>query len=561
MTWAYYLLQVNIYLVIFYAFYKLLLDKETWFTLNRIYLIATGTLSLLIPLIKPEWILPESANPGIIISAGQLHMLVADAKMLAEPGFNWAGLISTIYVCGIVFFAVRLIWRLVQVRLLIRANPEGMAFSFFGTKVIDMNLPGQEAIHSHEDIHIRQYHTADVIYFELLGILLWCNPVIYLYKLSIRNIHEYLADEVAAQLEGDKESYAILLLCKAFKVDQSVLTNSFFTQSLIKKRIIMLNKQRSTRTAILKYGLFLPLFAGMLLLSSAKISRNEDIKDLAEQIHAPVTALLNDDNPAKAAIIEPAVQDTTKKSTRQAKTVKAGAKPAINAEKINDFTSTDTPPSFPGGMEKFYKYLAAAVKYPKEAQDKNIQGKVFLSYIVEKDGRIADVKVVRGLGNGLDDEAVRVMEASPKWIPGKIGDQAVRVQYNLPISFTLSSEKVEDPNVKKAPVVSPATTTPEDGEQAGTRIRIGAQNSALIYVDGAKSTATIMNQLDPNSIESMTVLKNEAATIPYGAGAKNGVVMITTKKGKQDNTFSTAAGPIQGHPQYSTWSIGIAPSK
>ncbi|SEA23018.1 TonB family protein [Pedobacter hartonius] len=451
MTWTHYLLQVNIYLVIFYAFYKLLLEKETWFMLNRIYLLSAGSLSLLIPFIKPEWISETAINPNIRITAGQLTMLVADGITAADTAFNWAALIATVYVGGVLFFTALFVWRLLLVKTLIGSNSEGMAFSFFGKKVIDQNLPEQGIIHQHEDVHIRQYHTADVIYFELLGILLWCNPVIYLYKNSIKNIHEYLADEAAAQLEGDKESYALLLLCKAFRVDQNVLTNSFFSKSLIKNRIYMLNRQRSTRTAILKYGLVLPLFAGMLLLSSAKISRNEDIKDLAEKIPAPVPGLFATGvKPSARDVNEPLQQDTIKKR-HQSKPIKGTALAdktvtRANGEKVYDFVSTDTPPSFPGGMDKFYQYLAKSVKYPKEAQEKNVQGKVFLSYIVEQDGRINEVKVEKGLGSGLDEEAVRVLEASPKWIPGTRDNKPVRVKYNLPISFALSKEDTDKPN-------------------------------------------------------------------------------------------------------------------
>ncbi|MDB5020149.1 MAG: hypothetical protein JWQ28_1276, partial [Pedobacter sp.] len=103
---------------------------------------------------------------------------------------------------------------------------------------------------------MRQMHSLDVIFFELLGVFTWFNPVIYLYKQSIKNIHEYLADEEAAQYQGDKQQYSLLLLSSAFGVDPNTLTNSFFNTSMIKKRITMLNKEKSRRTAILKYGLF-----------------------------------------------------------------------------------------------------------------------------------------------------------------------------------------------------------------------------------------------------------------------------------------------------------------
>lgn len=113
--------------------------------------------------------------------------------------------------------------------------------------------------------------------------------------------------------------------------------------------------------------------------------------------------------------------------------------------KVFDFVSIETQPSFPGGMNKFYEYLSKNVRYPKEAQNNNIQGKVFLSFIVEQDGTIADVQVVRRLGGGTDEEAVRLLQESPKWVPGILNGKTVRVKYNIPISFTLTTDKPKKP--------------------------------------------------------------------------------------------------------------------
>lgn len=110
----------------------------------------------------------------------------------------------------------------------------------------------------------------------------------------------------------------------------------------------------------------------------------------------------------------------------------------VEDTKVYDFVSLETQPSFPGGMEKFYAYLKKAVRYPPMAQENNIQGKVFLSFVVEKDGSLTDIKVDRKLGGGTDEEAVRVLKASPRWIPGVQNGKKVRVKYNIPISFTLS---------------------------------------------------------------------------------------------------------------------------
>jgi TonB family protein len=107
-------------------------------------------------------------------------------------------------------------------------------------------------------------------------------------------------------------------------------------------------------------------------------------------------------------------------------------------DKVYDFVSLEQQPTYPGGMTQFYQFLKKTVRYPKEAQDKNIQGKVFLSFVVEKNGELTNFKVDRKLGGGTDEEAIRVMKLSPHWIPGIQDKKAVRVKYNIPISFTLS---------------------------------------------------------------------------------------------------------------------------
>jgi periplasmic protein TonB len=102
------------------------------------------------------------------------------------------------------------------------------------------------------------------------------------------------------------------------------------------------------------------------------------------------------------------------------------------------FTSVEKNPEFPGGLEKFYAYLGKSIRYPAVARENNTQGKVIVNFVVEKDGSLTDVKVVRGIGDGCDEEAVRVLRASPHWGPGIQNGRPVRCSYTVPISFTLS---------------------------------------------------------------------------------------------------------------------------
>lgn len=380
----------------------------------------------------------------------------------------------------------------------------------------------------------------------------------------------------------------------------------------------MLNKQRSTKTAILKYGLFLPLFAVTLLFSSAVISKNENLKAVAAKIEAPVSlaeAVLPDlihSNTNNTNTIQqtnewtplygylaksikyPVVAyqrqlqgnvhinftlqngelknigagtqlgagcdaeviraisafdgfksvDNGKYSLTVAFRLKGVATPLENRntsalkgytalnlititgsaakneqtaqakeEPVYDFVTLTTPPSFPGGMANFYKFIAKSVKYPEQAFKNNVEGKVFLTYIIEKDGQLTDIKVVRAIGSGLDEEAVRVLKLSPKWTPGYHGKEPVRVKYNLPIGFTLTHEKPKQ----------------EEGQkQTGS---VSPVSNPLYIIDGKNMTGQAdPKNMNPDDIESMNILKGDEAVKQYGEAAKNGVLVITTKK-------------------------------
>ncbi|MBR1549337.1 MAG: energy transducer TonB [Bacteroidales bacterium] len=106
-------------------------------------------------------------------------------------------------------------------------------------------------------------------------------------------------------------------------------------------------------------------------------------------------------------------------------------------EETTIFTVVENEPEFPGGMEALYKYLAQNIKYPQLARDNGITGKVYVTFVVERDGSIANPKVLRDIGGGCGAEAIRVVKSMPKWTPGKQRGKAVRVQFNLPVNFNL----------------------------------------------------------------------------------------------------------------------------
>jgi TonB family protein len=518
MNLAHYLLQVNIYLIVFYGFYRLLLDRETYFMLNRIYLISAACFSLLIPFIRLDWITAQPATQNISVGVSQLYM-VAGLNENTGPGITWGSSIALLYVIGLCVFLTRFIIQLLSIRKLTQQVPKGTAFSFFNKLFIHDQLPGQDVISKHEQIHMRQLHSVDVIFFELLGVFIWFNPVIYLFKQSVKNIHEYLADEQAAQFQGNKEQYSLLLLSSAFGVNPSTLTNSFFNKSLIKKRIIMLHKQKSTRTAILKYGLFLPLFAVTLILSSATIRKNEGIRVAAESI--PL------DQPLK--VVTDALPAAGTKQAHGLATLQVGT--LTQQEKVYDFTSVDTAPTFPGGMEAFYSFIGKSIKYPREAAVNKVQGKVFLSFIIEKDGKVSRVHVDRRLGSGTDEEAVRVLESSPSWNPGLKDKQPVRVMYHMPISFSLIDTKA--PEAGKPTAAKSNTPDIAQAQSAKPKQANSLPPAAAVYmIDGKLADADKVFKLDPKNIERMDVTKASNNPRVDGKLIHTDLISVTTKAAK-----------------------------
>jgi TonB family protein len=200
---------------------------------------------------------------------------------------------------------------------------------------------------------------------------------------------------------GNKKEYAMLLLSQTFETPINNLVNTFFNQKLLKQRIMMIQKNKSQKKSLLKYFLSAPLFVLMLILSSATINH--------DSTKSRSSALANNK-------------------------LQATQKP-----KDKVFTEVEKAPSYPGGLDKFYKFLGANIHYPAEMREKKVEGKVFISFIVEEDGSLSNMKILREPGYGSGKETVRVMKLSPKWIPGVQNGKKVRVQYTVPVAFTLKA--------------------------------------------------------------------------------------------------------------------------
>jgi TonB family protein len=445
MNWLNYLLQVNLYLILFYGFYRMLLRSETFFNLNRGYLVASAALAFFIPLMQSEWVRSWFVTEQISQTITTLY----DPQVFYVQASEQAGMLTlgdfmaVFYIVGILIGIARFGGNLVflgkMMKRKIAQKDSKQAFSFFNVLFVSKELKNRSTIMKHEFVHIRQLHSADVLLFELIAIFNWFNPVVYLYKSSIKHIHEFIADEVASRNEASKAEYAMLLFQEQFGVQAIPLTNNFFNQSLLKLRIKMLNKERSNQTAMLKYGLIAPLFMLMIVVSSATLASKELTKieakveklyeeNLEEVIVKPsktAREVLSDENLdlSGALIISPDLVD-------EVRAVQESKRDSI-------YNGIDQQAEFQGGMEAFGKYLQENLKYPVTTQKANIGGKVYTEFVVNKDGSVSDFKTLKGIGYGCDEEAIRVLKAA-QWNAGKHKGEVVSSKFVVPINFQLA---------------------------------------------------------------------------------------------------------------------------
>src|ERR1700743_746391 len=452
MSWWQYLLLVNLYLILFYGFYALLLRKETFFHLNRIYLVSSALLSFFIPVIHSDWVRNLFITQQVqqTLSVYSKPLIIYHFKPIEERDVTIGQIILIIYAIGAGILIAKFIWQLGSLKKIIDGPETTGAFSFFKSIRLGASLDKQGVIAAHEQVHANQWHSVDVLLIEAIAIINWFNPVVYLYRFGIKHIHEYIADKQALKEGIDKAEYALLLLSQTLSAPAHQLVNPFFNHSLLKQRIIMLQKSRSHRIALLKYGLSAPLFILMLILSSAMISKSETVKSFSKKAEEVFLMPAVKNNSAPVQTIQ------AEKVTPKAFTDNAPIPQKVDSVSIPEeepvLLTVEKEPEFKGGISEFYRFLGQNIKYTDAMLKRNVQGKVYISLTVEKDGSLSDIKAVKDIGYGAADEAIRVLKLSPNWEPGYQNGQRVRVRYTLPINFAIRDTPPATDTVSEAHV-------------------------------------------------------------------------------------------------------------
>ncbi|RUA11878.1 MAG: M56 family peptidase, partial [Flavobacteriia bacterium] len=277
-----YFIKSSAILIIFYVSYKLLLQKETFFQSIRFYLLTGIFASLILPLIIiPEYVTIEAVNLPIGITP------IKAIPSTPEPTLTWQQVLTIIYLTGMAFFFIRFLFRLVSVIHFISSHKKNRSgkfyliktqknispFSFFNFIVFnDANYSENELeqILNHEKVHVKQFHSFDILLSQIITIIFWFNPFSWLYSKEIRKNLEFIADEDAQNFVKEKKNYQYLLLKTSSPEIKLVLTSNFYN-SLIKKRIDMLQKERSKKFMQLKFTLILPILIAFIFTFNTKI--------------------------------------------------------------------------------------------------------------------------------------------------------------------------------------------------------------------------------------------------------------------------------------------------
>lgn len=434
-----YFLKVNLALAILYICYRLLFRNDTFFRLRRAVLLSVYLIAFLYPLLDISiWLSTRESVTEIVNYYSTIlplkTVVAADDTPLSTEA-DWLTIAESymllIYLAGITLLFLRCIIELLTVIRLRLRSPKQLIngttiyvlpsqeepYSFFGwifASPESHTPPALEEILVHEKTHVRQLHSIDIVFGEIVCILCWINPFAWLLKKEISSNHEYLADEQVMLAGYNKKEYQYHLIgLEHPEMAIAKLYNNFSVLPL-KKRITMLNKKRTGRVGKVKYLTLLPLAAGLLLLNNIDAMA----RIVSRQTTVPV--------PAEKTMIAPAPE---------AVPVEVATPLPPDDDKV--YEVVEVMPEYPGGQGELLKFLARNIKYPEESVKNKEEGRVQIAFIVNKDGSISDVKVLKNATPLLDAEAIRITKSMPNWTPGKDKGKVVRVAYTVPVTFRL----------------------------------------------------------------------------------------------------------------------------
>jgi TonB family protein len=502
-----YTLKASISLTVLYLFYWLVLRRDTHFNMNRTVLLFSVVVSMVLPSIPTHSFMRLSVMeklPAFHIDLSPGRSFILPVMTVApEAPINYWKILTIVYIAGIILVFARLIYQAIFLHAISRLSEkteyDGYTIVFMNTDIIPFSyfnrifIPSTRidegsfgSIVAHEKSHLNQGHYVDLFIVEILTMLQWFNPVVWFYEKSIKEVHEYLADEAVLNSGSNQGKYQALLVNQALGGPVFILTNQF-NQSLIKKRIMMMKKMKSSRMAQFKVLLILPLIAGLLL---AFTSQRPNIKASSNVVSIQVTGSITDRTtgkpiPGSAVIIKGTTIGTVTLAEGSYKIIvnnsndvlvyshigyrtqeiQVGSNTKINVQLEQDILTLDFSksgdlnvkdygkasdnieayyvvaeeyPTYPGGVDSLQSFLQTNMRYPADAKMKGIEGKVMVNFIINEHGDIEDAKILLGLSPDIDAEALRLTNLMQGWIPAVQNGKLTSTSVNMPIEFKIN---------------------------------------------------------------------------------------------------------------------------
>ncbi len=595
-----YLIKASAVVAIFYVFYKLLLQRDTFFQSNRWFLLIGLLVALYIPMIViPIYI----EYTPIDVS----HLTFSEvANTPAKTGLDFMGYAMITYVLGIAFFSIRFLIQIFSLAMLIiknkkekhggyiyvKTNADVSPFSFFNWIVYNpeqFNESELNQIISHEKVHAKQYHSIDILLIHLASIALWFNPFIWFYNKDLKQNLEFLADSNTVNETTCKKSYQYTLLKTSVPSHQLALSNNFYN-SLIKKRIVMLQKSKSKQINKLKYVLIIPLLAVFLMSFSTKniyIEKSEPVVDILSD---PLPEYLEPSDADGKIIEEPVVKSKSNTKKIPAKSNNTVSKKEVEMFVITKNTSdSDLDDIVKKAKNKGVKLKFKSIKRNTEGEITSIKieangKKSNARYNLNSDEAIAPIRItfekngnnisignadikkksityvikdgdkihkVKGTGSGTenifisDDNTVYEIQGdSVNFISGGKGKNKFKKRIK---QVDVRKNKDDESTVKNYGLNEEEDIIVVKGNNSGGKsykvkavgknkdskkivIKTDDGKEPIYYVNGEIVKAEDFKTLDTDDIKTVKVLKGEAAVKKHGEKAKNGVVEITTKE-------------------------------
>lgn len=446
-----YLVELNISVMILFVSYKLFFEKDRNFLTRRIFLLGVAVLPVLLPLMPSSIRMPVSDMAPVSITLEEITIFGNGSPQEAAGSISFINVLFLIYLAIAALGLINLLFQLARILRAIAssrrfeaggttllASPSLHASSFFGYVFIDPARIKEDSfphILEHEGTHKREWHSLDRVLVELFVVINWFNPVAWMFHKAVIQNLEFLADSAVLRKGTDPVKYQLSILNQY--IGSASISNQFSSQ--IKKRINMLNKNYKLGS---RWKLF--LLVPLTLIAFFFVACTE--KETAVNEDAIASEVQEMPTPADEA------------TTNTAK--------SLEDEEV--FFIVENMPKFKGDETymEFRKYIAQNLIYPPEAIENGVTGKVFVNFVVTKEGKVIiptqeslakaqaksleEVVVVayRTLQEDADapdekyiqllkDEAVRVVTGSPDWEPGTQRDAKVNVVFTFPITFTL----------------------------------------------------------------------------------------------------------------------------